>query len=39
MADSILIKIPPLTEERRKDIVKIAKKILEEAKIAIRNAR
>jgi len=39
MADSIIIKIPPLTEERRKDIVKIAKKILEEAKIAIRNAR
>ena len=39
MADSILIKIPPLTEERRKDIVKIAKKLLEEAKIAIRNSR
>ena len=39
MADSVIIKIPPLTEERRKDIVKIAKKLLEEAKIAIRNSR
>ncbi len=39
MADSIMIKIPQLTEERRRDIVKIAKKLLEEAKIAIRNVR
>ncbi len=39
MADSVIIKIPPLTEERRKDIVKIAKKLLEESKIAIRNSR
>ncbi len=39
MADSVLIKIPPLTEERRKEISKLAKKIAEEAKIWVRNAR
>jgi len=39
MADSVLIKMPTLTEERRKELVKIAKKIAEEAKIWIRNAR
>lgn len=39
MADSIMIKIPPMTEERRKDIVKIAKKLTEESKVAIRNIR
>ena len=39
MANSILIKIPPLTEERRKEIVKIVKSLTEEAKIWIRNAR
>ena len=33
------IVIPPLTEERRKDLVKIAKKYTEEAKVAIRNIR
>jgi ribosome recycling factor len=33
MADSVLIKMPVLTEERRKELVKIAKKISEEAKI------
>jgi len=37
--ESILIKIPPLTEERRRDIAKIAKKLLEDAKIGVRNAR
>lgn len=37
--ESILIKIPTLTEERRKDLVKIAKKLAEEGKIAIRNIR
>ncbi|WP_432735655.1 ribosome recycling factor [Maridesulfovibrio sp. FT414] len=31
--------IPPLTEERRKELVKIAKKYTEESKIAIRNVR
>jgi len=39
MADSIMIKVPPLTEERRRDLSKIAKKLAEEAKIGIRNAR
>ena len=35
----IRIGIPPLTEDRRKDLVKVAKKYTEEAKIAIRNIR
>ncbi len=39
MADSIIIKVPPLTEERRIEVVKIAKKLWEEAKVSIRNAR
>ncbi len=39
MADSILIKVPPLTEERRREIAKIAKRLAEEAKVSIRNAR
>ena len=39
MADSIIIKIPSLTEDRRKEVVKIAKKLSEEAKVAIRTAR
>jgi len=39
MADSVMIKIPPLTEERRKEIAKIAKKLAEEAKVWVRNAR
>ena len=39
MADSILIKVPQLTEERRKDMVKIVKKFAEEAKVSIRNIR
>ena len=39
MADSILIKVPPLTEERRKEISKVAKTMAEDAKVWIRNAR
>jgi len=39
MADSVLIKFPPLTEERRREVSKIAKNLAEEAKIAVRNAR
>ena len=39
MADGVLIKIPPLTEERRRDISKIAKALAEEAKVSVRNAR
>ncbi len=35
----IRISIPPLTEERRKDLVKLAKKFTEEAKVAVRNVR
>ena len=36
---TIRITIPPLTEERRKELVKVAKKYTEEAKVAIRNIR
>ncbi len=35
----IRIAIPPLTEERRKDLVKVVNKIAEEYKVAIRNIR
>jgi ribosome recycling factor len=35
----IRISIPPLTEERRKELVKVAKKYTEDCKIAIRNVR
>lgn len=35
----IRINIPPLTEERRKELLKVAKKYTEDAKIAIRNIR
>lgn len=38
-AESILIKIPQMTEERRKDMTKIVKKYGEEAKVSIRNIR
>ncbi len=37
--DIIRISLPPLTEERRKDLVKMAKQMAEEAKVSIRNAR
>ncbi|MDG1032058.1 MAG: ribosome recycling factor [Flavobacteriaceae bacterium] len=37
--ESIIISIPPLTEERRKELVKIAKSEIEDAKISIRNSR
>lgn len=36
---NLKIPIPPLTEERRKEMVKIVKKMGEEAKVAIRNVR
>ena len=39
MADSIMIKVPPMTEERRKEISKVAKIMAEDAKVWIRNAR
>ena len=35
----IRISIPPLTEERRKELVKLAKKNVEDCKIAVRNVR
>jgi len=35
----IRIPIPSLTEERRKELVKVVRKTAEEAKIAIRNVR
>ena len=35
----IRISIPPLTEERRKELVKVARKMREENKVAIRNIR
>lgn len=35
----IRVNIPPLTEQRRKDLVKTVKKMAEECKIAIRNIR
>ncbi|MGK4566859.1 ribosome recycling factor [Flavobacterium sp. 3HN19-14] len=37
--DVIIISVPPLTEERRKDLVKQAKSEAEDAKIGIRNVR
>lgn len=37
--ESVIINVPPLTEERRKDLVKQAKAEAEEAKIGVRNDR
>ena len=37
--ENIIISVPPLTEERRRDLVKQAKSEAEDAKISIRNAR
>ncbi len=36
---NIKVPIPPLTEERRKELIKLVKKYAEEAKIAVRNVR
>jgi ribosome recycling factor len=36
---TIKLVMPPLTEERRKELVKVANKLAEEARIAIRNIR
>ena len=35
----VRVSIPPLTEERRKDLVKVVKKMAEAARISIRNHR
>nr|WP_321234491.1 ribosome recycling factor [uncultured Psychroserpens sp.] len=37
--ETIIINVPPLTEERRRDLSKQAKAETEDAKIAVRNAR
>ena len=37
--DNIIISVPPLTEERRKDLVKQAKAEAEDAKVGVRNHR
>lgn len=37
--ETIIINIPPLTEERRRELAKLAKNEAENAKISIRNAR
>lgn len=37
--NSIRLAIPPLTEERRKELVKIVKKKAEEGKVSLRNVR
>jgi len=37
--ESIIINVPPLTEERRRDLVKQAKGEAEDARVSIRNAR
>lgn len=37
--EMVIINVPPLTEERRKDLVKQAKAEAEDAKVSIRNAR
>jgi ribosome recycling factor len=36
---SIILNIPPLTEERRRDMVKVVNRLAEEAKISVRNIR
>lgn len=35
----IRINVPPLTEERRRELVKVIKKMAEESKVAVRNIR
>lgn len=36
---AVILNIPPLTEERRRDLVKVVGRIAEESKIAVRNKR
>lgn len=38
-SDGIRVPLPPLTEERRKDLAKVVKSEVENAKIAVRNIR
>jgi len=37
--ESIIIKVPMMTEERRKEVAKYAKNLMEEAKVSVRSAR
>jgi ribosome recycling factor len=37
--DYLMIKIPPLTQERRKELVKFCEKLGEQQKVATRNIR
>ncbi len=37
--ESVIINIPPLTEERRKDLVKMARSEAEDSRVGIRNSR
>ncbi len=37
--ESVIINIPPLTEERRRDLVKMAKAEAEDSRVGIRNSR
>ena len=37
--ESIIINVPPLTEERRKELAKMAKAEAENAEVSVRNAR
>ncbi len=39
MGESIFLPIPPMTEDRRKDMVKLVHKLAETARISVRNAR
>lgn len=39
MGDYIMVKIPPMTTERRRDLAKLVSKMGEEAKISVRNIR
>jgi ribosome recycling factor len=39
VGDVVRVPIPPMTEERRKELVKVVKAEIEEAKVAIRNIR
>jgi ribosome recycling factor len=36
---AVILSIPPLTEERRRDLVKVVGRLAEEAKISVRNSR
>jgi ribosome recycling factor len=38
-SEMVRLPIPPLTQERRKDLVKVIKKMTEDARVAIRGAR